>query len=428
MYLTTETIHFQTDDIAGELEKRILAIRDYNKGKGLGKTKIYDTEPAEDLLAFIKKRFNLSIKFDPEVSDAGPAIYMPRLDGNHIFHDKEFKEMADYYAYDLEADSKKLFKLYDKKFFEGEVNLTNATIGGAFTKCDMTMCIPVPDFNHGSILSPRELAAVILHEVGHVFTYFIMMGRFVRSNQVISCISKASKHKDEEVYKTIVYKTAEEYKLSEKERETILKNKDNLTITTSVILDKQMSNDISELGGDTYSSTSCEQLADMFATRCGAGLELAEALNKYYSMGRSLEFWVWNAYSIMLFVYLTVVLLGIPLLLVIWAQRRENEVYDNEFHRFGRVRAQLIEKLKNVRMKPNDVKEAIAKIDRLHELMEGSNKSCLGFLGGLAYFFKRSYRNNYDYEKLQKHLEDMASNDIYVEAMRLSTLEGGKNG
>ena len=84
----------------------------------------------------------------------------------------------------------------DKRSIIGTVDRETSTVGKDFT--DLVMCIQVTKglflTNAGvgiSDFTPEEIAAIILHEVGHIFTYFEYMGEVVTTNYVLQHVSKS---------------------------------------------------------------------------------------------------------------------------------------------------------------------------------------------------------------------------------------------
>lgn len=423
--LSVEVIAHQKDEIFKELTRLIEDIRVYARAKYLKPKSIFTSAPAKELLKFIadeKSGFGLMLSFDPEEAHMGPAIYMPRITQDHIFHDDDFRDMCKKWKYDLSGDSKEIFKYLKTPVFKGEVDIVGAKLRGMFAKIPCVLLIPEQELTgNGAVLSSAQLAAVLLHEIGHAFTYFIMLTRVIRTNQVLDIISRAGQIEDTAKYELIIAQTAEAAGITPENREIITRQKGKIVLQSAIILDNERQNCENELGADVYHSTSCEQLADLFATRCGAGLELVTALEAYNKFYRNASFYIINAAAIALMLWVTVITFGIVWIIIIFCADNRYTIYDDDYNRYRRIRAQIIEELKTQKLTADEIRERVSKIDKIAELMKGKSGN-LGIIDSMCYFLNRRFRNQRDAEVLQKNLEKMASNDIFVEAALLSTL------
>ena len=126
------------------------------------------------------------------------------------------------------------------------------------------------DTEHMSQLTPKQLVAVILHEVGHAFYFYATLQRVVKNNSMLldglTNFTKGSKD-DKSVVKEIV--TSYDGTLSNK----------GLNSQAFEIVTKDIRN-IMSLGGFGNHSSDFEELADAFVTKLGYGKDLADALDK----------------------------------------------------------------------------------------------------------------------------------------------------
>jgi len=126
------------------------------------------------------------------------------------------------------------------------------------------------DTEHMSQLTPKQLVAVILHEVGHAFYFYATLQRLVKNNSMLldglTNFTKGSKD-DKSVVKEIV--TSYDGTLSNK----------GLNSQAFEIVTKDIRN-IMSLGGFGNHSSDFEELADAFVTKLGYGKDLADALDK----------------------------------------------------------------------------------------------------------------------------------------------------
>lgn len=168
------------------------------------------------------------------------------------------------------GDLKKLNK------FEGYVDLVNVRLTGDLAKLEFPITI-----TEGLMLNPiyssGEVAAIIEHECGHIFS---LMARFNDAARVNYAIYTAI----EQIY-DIEDKSKRVSAIEAFKRNRVLNTLDtdpdldkNVALTRA--LGKYFSVDKTADGMDTYSMRSWEFSSDQFATRLGAGRDLFTALDK----------------------------------------------------------------------------------------------------------------------------------------------------
>ena len=419
--LVQETIAFQKDsaDIKANIEKHIETIREYSAGRENQREAIYRSKAVSDLCAYVKQRMGLNLRIPDNPKNQGPAMLSPNIFGDHVFFSDDDLAMANAGYLDLDYYSKYIFKVLEQPFYEAGVDLKNCKFSGAFGALRADMLVPLEEFTNRSILSASQLADVLLHEIGHLANTYIMIISFVRANQVINLIAKAGKHPGK--LEIVVARSAADIGVSEREKQIIIESKGEKTLVAKIILDRIRARCKNEIGGDVYSSVSCEQMADQFAVRCGAGIGLVTALELYRKHYESEQSIVEKAAQLLILLILIMYTFGLFILLMIIGPERKDLIYDSDHFRYKRVRAQLIEKLKTIKMPSADKAELIEEIDGIEKIMHGADKDN-GLFEKLRTFLRSGYRSEKELEELQKTLEVLASNDLYVESTRLQIL------
>ena len=421
--LALEAIGFQDGAFYKELTELIEKMREDNKGiRRLGE--LLESEGAKAILACVKKYTNLTVIYG---GDGGPAIIPAPIRNDHIFYDKYLSEHPEI----IELVVKNLKQV--KKASFASVDLVNSKVDGYFAELENKLFMPASFFMkiEGSafqVLSSREWAAIVLNEIGHAFTFLEFSLRFATTNEVLSYLSlKHSEGGDQ--YKASVKVAANIFKLTEKEAEVLEKAKSDEEMAV-LFLSIQDQRTRSELGSSWYDSVSCEQLADQFATRHGAGVELVTALEKIGGLSQSgklsLIFSLVRFIAVIAGVFVSG---GIGWLLFYvfiqalntWVQATSKPVYDNSEYRPKRVLQDLIEKIKDVNLPRDELKALLEQIDQMAEVTE-KHKNINQVERYFALLVSSTYRRNYNLEILQKQLESIASNPLFVSAAKLKTL------
>jgi len=187
----------------------------------------------------------------------------------------------------------------------------------------------------------------------------------------------------------------------------------------------------SELGIDYYDSTSCEQMADQFAARFGAGRELVTAMDAYGDSYRREKYDYLLQATIRACAY-TFGLFAMPLLFVllalvdglaVWSFTSSDNAgtYDGDHDRIARIKRDMIHRLKHVKLSASEKKELIDDIEFLDQQQQRV-KGYLGLHERIALLISSSHSKKYNFTQLQKNLEMLAASNIHVKAEKISSL------
>jgi hypothetical protein len=330
-------------------------------------------------------------------------------------------------------------KIFDKGMKEirkiqqpamGSVDLKTGQVGGVYTKIPVDMHIGAKLFAYPDSgkfhLTPEEAASIVLHEIGHVYSYFECMSDVVMTNIVLDGVVKALQGEEKEEVRVRLIDNASKALDATVDAKTLAKYKDGTVIQTA-LLDSHIRDAISTTGARAYEFRNFEFLSDQFATLQGAGGALASAVEKlavYYDFSFKKQ----NRYSWLEFyttiVQNTLLILVSPLLaLLLMVPGLDEATYDDPRDRIERVKRQLIQASKDTQLSQvqrDNLLKDIGRIDEtLSHLRTGGQYPMLFAIWRTMTKFRRDQR---DYEELHKQLENLASNDLFVASQRLASL------
>lgn len=437
-----ESIDFQTSSFGKELENALSIIREtYKEVKD-----IYDCPEKRIFEKVVKKHTGLNITLNFN-TDIPAATSVPDLtNGSILIHNARRHYLTSNDALVCLKASKK-----DKN--GNLVDIKRARVSGQFAELNNVIYVSgvlfLKDF-----LTIQEYVAILLHEIGHIFVAFEYVNRTTTNNQVMASVVRTVMEKNNVKEREIIFKEASEILGVKDDRILELEKITDARVISTVILKWGVDNTVSELGMQEYDMNSFEQLADQFSTRQGYGRHLITGLDKLVlSMGspeRSIfhtffyfifESWMqfknaqsWyytfmrilgGAVSFVLLYnafYLTLILLSA---IKLAGAKNKDYTYDILRTRYLRVREQLIQRLKNKSIPSTESKNLIESIKIIDLAVE---KTILykGPLTLVSDFIFSSNRDLNSYILLQRQLEELASNDLFIKSAELSLIRDMK--
>jgi hypothetical protein len=410
-----------------------------------GDPQVHLMAEASALSSVIAQHTGLNIGFVmPADGTAGLAagIYWPYIRNGHLFDVAHgLYTAASRQGRDLEG----LFKKHKGGFLKGSVDMRENRVSGFFSEVPFQMYIRT-SFILNNDFSNQELAAIVLHEVGHAFTLCEYINRTVLTNQVLADVAQAKTSKQPDHLKLVLLRAASTQHLSPAQKDVLLKAKDlKETVVCAYAIAEEQSR--MELGYSVYDLTSCEQLADQYVSRCGASRPLTMALSKFWNahweedtrfkrLARgsfSLAFTLAGAGILgALFGPLGAVIttLGVGYLATAeglsTAKAALVDSYDDPASRLRRVRNDLVNHLKDTALDRAQLQSTLADLEEIDRLTEKAEEAYPDKTANLwhyaALFFSGVYRQHFDMEQLQKQLETLANNNLFVQAAKLKTL------
>ena len=400
--LVKESIAFQNTTFFDELT---LAFDDV---KNLKETDVGDSEPIYRISKIIKNHTNLNITIDAE-NDYPPCIDIPNIDRNNPLINAAQRAIVN------STDGLTMIES-SNEVLHGTVNIKTAKVSGVFSDIKAKMYLGKA-FIQGNKYSSQELAAITLHEVGHLFTYFEFITRTVRTNQVLAGLSKILDGSENQEKREVALLSAK--KALKLDKLDLSQLKDVNTKTTQVVLiDALVKETRTELGYNLFAESSWEYLCDQFSARHGAGVHLATALSKIYKSQYNISYRSLAVYLAVEMIKVILIsnlsFLGI-LFLVVMFDSQDGGGYALPSARLKRIRDQATQYLKNKQISDVERRRILDEIESIDKLLaEMTNRKQL--FTYIHEFFSKRTRDERAYRKLQYELEDIAMNDLYVKA------------
>lgn len=400
--LVKESIAFQSSTFFDELT---LA---FDEVKNLKENEVGDSEPIYRISKIIKNHTNLNITIDAE-NDYPPCIDIPNIDRNNPLINAAQRAIVN------STDGLTMIES-SNEVLHGTVNIKTAKVSGVFSDIKAKMYLGKA-FIQGNKYTSQELAAITLHEVGHLFTYFEFITRTVRTNQVLAGLSKILDGSENQEKREVALLSAK--KALKLDKLDLSQLKDVNTKTTQVVLiDALVKETRTELGYNLFAESSWEYLCDQFSARHGAGVHLATALSKIYKSQYNISYRSLAVYlaveMIKVILISNLAFLGI-LFLVVMFDSQDGGGYDLPSARLKRIRDQATQYLKNKQISDVERRRILDEIESIDKLLaEMTNRKQL--FTYIHEFFSKRTRDERAYRKLQYELEDIAMNDLYVKA------------
>lgn len=362
------------------------------------------------IMQVIKEHTGLSILF--YVKEGWSAhVYPPKITANHVF---------DRWGGDTSTAS----KIIDvtKTSLSGTVDITNAKVSGVFSDLSSELFIGTELFAPKE-LNDREIAAIILHELGHVFTHFQFISTIALGALVIQQTVNNVFQSDGYQTKKIQLQACEEVLGIEPEH-TIENWTDTSKENMEVIMISRFYRTLTSRSSTSYYDVrNCEQLADTFAVKHGAGLDLARAnhkLNAQYGMYGNKNFFIHILRETATLV--GVILFGNYSVSAILLSLNQPKLYDDPKDRIAFIKFQLIDDLKHLPRGDNktraNIVESIKEIDKIIKTTT-VRRDVFTFIHES---FKSVGKSASQQQKQQKQLEEMLYNDLYYQSAKLKTL------
>jgi hypothetical protein len=432
-----EMIDFQHDNFGSQIEAEITNIyKKLDENPNLTNAEVCKSQEMQNILDIITRRTGLFIKVVEERKTRGACIVTFTPNTAHIFLRPEYRGFYSQYADSF---------MKGKENRKGFVDLQNARVSGIFSEIPNILIINIDYYKTRFKMSPGEVTAVILHELGHAFTSCEFSHRIDSTNQVLNNIAKKLSDKHDQTTLEYVYKelkslddnTSEEVAKAIVSGNKIIAGYAWTQFCLGYLGVSDSSNDIDY----KYNRTSSEQTADSFANRFGYGRLFVTGLDKTYVKNLDQEKYSDSYfYAMTLMELMGIILSGAlataasPWLVVFgtmclssWVRSaigstvvNSEMTYDTLKHRYLRIRNDLVELLKNTDLDKDLVKQTLSDIYVLDGIVKDTRDV---WSLGSALFNKigvnRKINKSIQYEQL---LEELAHNNLFVKAAQLQTI------
>ena len=432
-----EMIDFQLNDKFGQDMELIITEICHSVEEDLPNNIIASLEEIKDLEKLIFKRLGMLVKI---IANGNLALTTPLYSTNyHIFVNQ------DYHGFENIEDQEKFLKASNGK--SGYVDTKNAKLGGIFSEYKHSLYINIKALVNHYNLSPAQITAILLHELGHCFTNCEYSDRVSTNNQILATIAKEISKPTEKRNSEYVYK-----QLSKLNPNTTAELVDKIVsgkrvITTSECFKFLMGSVTHQLSNVQYNETQSEAVADIFATRFGYGQQLFTAIEVLGQYGnedydKQMDFSENLALSIvciiqgLLFVLVPVaiplnIIFGIAsivtgfyfttLLFKNAGESKKGYTYDDFKIRYKRIRDQIVQEIKLKKYSIERAHQLADKIQFMDKVIKETAiyrtpiDKLLNAVNPKDILAKRSIER-------QQLLEDLASNELFIQSLRLQIL------
>nr|DAY72584.1 MAG TPA: hypothetical protein [Caudoviricetes sp.] len=313
----------------------------------------------------------------------------------------------------------------------GWVNRATATVGGFFQEmpCSVMVTqelISSPDVN------PDEVVAIILHEVGHIFTYLETLAyTFSTCFILVDTVKRLEKSNSPEEKVKILMGVENFSGIKISNLDVVAEEDINPGVLAISIFSDIYDQTKSEFGASIYDMRSWESLSDQFSSRMGLTVPLATGLDKIQKnmTEKTLKdhFQLWGMKIIRFFFILgfAVNKFGFNfrkyIELLVLLIKPVDRVYDKADERLERLRQDIIQRMKEPGLLPEERVELSQNIDVIANLK--SNLDEESYYEKLWLFFSSRLRDQKEKRILLQDLQAVANNNLFAAANLLNTLK-----
>lgn len=400
-----ESIKRQSDDFFDALTEAIGKLRNSGDFSTSGVKKSY-------IMQVVKQYTGLNILL--YIKEGWRAcVFTPQLTSSHVF---EYQQLSNHGPTIIDVT---------KTSIKGTIDTNNARVSGAFSDVKSEVFLGTALFKPGA-LTDKQIAAILLHELGHAFTYFQFISTVAYGNLVIQQTIRNVFMSNDYQTKQYHIKAAEETLGLDVEpgvEDWVNTSKENLEVIMTTRYYKNLKTRSDSI---YYDVRNCEQLADVFAAKHGAAVYLAQANTK---LDRETNLYGNENF----FVHILTETAGLIKRSVslnsdtstsreILLTMRQPKIYDDPKDRISFLKFQLIDDLKQLPRGDNAARKSIVEsIKDIDDILKGIKvrRDLLTFIHETITSVGKSTSNQ---QKEQKKLEEMLNNNLYYQSAKLKTL------
>ncbi|QVD49156.1 hypothetical protein LUCX_86 [Xanthomonas phage vB_XciM_LucasX] len=319
----------------------------------------------------------------------------------------------------------------------GSVNLKSGEVQGIFSSLISRVWLDDSIVHPYSTLTPEEAAVTILHELGHLFSFFETMAYSVASNMIISTAVEALREvEDQEVKVRLIAQSYSPFGIKPADANAIASSEPD--VARSLLLksfeeieQSRVKSSMPDADG-VYNCRSIEFMADQYAIRHGGAVALASAAHKLAKLhtpdyGKSsLAFYATQALRYGLVASGCFVPGLIPLTLIVTAlcsflcasEAIDADATSDPSERLGLIKKDLVQVLKNTRLDAKLRKQILQDVEVIDQMRAEVKEH-----SGLFRFVWRNVipagRRQSKIREFQQGLEELINNDLFIKAHQL---------
>ena len=415
--ISLESIAMQSGEFFGMLAENIAFLR--NDGRYTTAT-IKESGIMENIRLQTGLNVNVNVR---KLNSMGAYVILPNVDKNHPFLRSEFRQF-------LSSDVGVSALNFKNAAPKGSVNTQTGKVSGWFSEVPIEMVLSHELLNNPAFTS-EEIASVCLHELGHLFTYFLHLGSTVVSNLAVTAAAKqivGAKDYSERLYVLDEAERTLGIEIPNKEAMAkITADKESNGVQT-VMLTSLVEKQRFETGFNLYELRSCEQIADQFAVKHGSGAHLASALDKIYRTYGHRSYRNRMMHVLLEILKLSLFIIGIwigfviPLLAYVLIGNPLDKSYDDPKQRLEFIISTLTEDIKSRQLPEERRKQLVNDIEVVKSIAKNADDKRT--LNQIFWQYCRSEGSAAaKQEKLAKAIQEFTSNSLFLSASNFALLE-----
>lgn len=289
----------------------------------------------------------------------------------------------------------------------------------------------------------EELTSIVLHEVGHAFTYIEYSYKSVTNTSVLVDTFLDNLDKKNKTPKDSLILA---YEKVSKDTSSDYKTKDTATAVI-YMLDSYLKENRFTLTGSAHPGIDAEQLADQFAGRFGVGQHLVSGLEKmrdtFNNVGgcNALLFGIWILLSGAMAIILAIqgmivgaIVTGIFIFVEILSMlifkdpfSDDNDPgyaakYDDAKRRYERIRNESIRRLRsNPSASKADINAIVSNLNKIDEILKTVPETKVTLIDKLFRMFSSSTKHKLEIRTIERMIEDLSENNLYLASAKLQS-------
>lgn len=430
--IALEYIRPQKDNFGGVLallyQDVIQYVRDHPTATN--KEIVKDCSAFKSLEEAIFKRLGIKVKYTPD-----NYVFMAVLP---MISNKYHVLLNEYlHGFGGIKEQETILKTWDQQ--TGTVDLEKGKVSGIFSSYTHYMFINPKVMITELEMDPEEIAAITLHELGHLFNMFEFSAHVESTNMIMAELVRGIHNNEDQSKINIIYQRYQTATNSKKDADLLTSGKSRVIIATT-LFQKHFQYMESQLPVRKYDQTSSEASADLFVARFNYGRQLITALHRITdkfgveSIDSQYRGTFMTAYYGLMIVQAMLVMslfVAAPILGVFalaWlglvcnysGDAYKDMTYDGIKVRYLRVREQYVNLLKDSSIPKADAMLVLEDIYAFDEIIKKLKPftSIFARIGNLLFTANRTVKNDME---IQRILEELANNDLYLKSVELKT-------